>query len=87
MTFRSRCLDDTVHVDIDEVEAGRRSPVSKQARFDMFGAQWLCQEGIGEQVDLADGQVVGRPPVLIDLIELVFGQWAGPKRTVARCLS
>jgi hypothetical protein len=36
-------LDDAVQVDIDEVQAGRGSPVPQQPRLDVFLGQWLLQ--------------------------------------------
>ena len=48
-------LDDPVQVRVDEVQAGRRAPVAEQAGLDMVAAQRLAEQGIVEQVDLADG--------------------------------
>ena len=69
--------DDPVQVGVDEVQAGRRAPVAEQARLDVLGLQRLPQERVVEQVDLADGQVVGGPPVGID-----EGQVGGRQGTI-----
>src|SRR5207247_9863876 len=48
--------DQPVHVDINEIQAGRRAPVPQQTRLDVFGAQRLPQEWIIEKVDLSYGK-------------------------------
>ena len=69
--------DHPADVGVDEVEPRRRPPVAEQPRLDVLGAERLAEERIGEQVDLSDGQVVGRPPVGVDPRQLVVGQWLG----------
>src|SRR5439155_9561289 len=63
-------LDDAVGVDVDKVQAGRRSPVSEQPRLHVGQLQRLAEKGIVKQIDLADGEVVGRPPVGVDELQL-----------------
>ena len=70
-------LDDPVQMDVEEVLARRGSPVAEQARLDVLELQRLLQERIVHQVDLADGQVVGGPPVGVHLAQLLGGQRAG----------
>src|SRR5680860_442487 len=62
--------DDPVQVGKEEVETRRGAPVAEQAGLDVLGPQRLEQERVVEQVDLADREVVGRPPPGIDPGEL-----------------
>ena len=56
-------FDDPVHVEIDEVEAGRRAPVAEEARLDVLELERFLEEGVRKEVDLADREVVrGLPP-------------------------
>ena len=66
--------DQTVHVRVDEVEPGGGPPVPEQPRLDVLGTQRLAQERVVEQVDLPDGQIVGRSPVRIEEGEFGRGQ-------------
>src|SRR5262245_36395804 len=56
-------FDNSVKMDVDEILAGGSPPVAKQAGLDVCKLQRLAQEGVVEEVDLADRQVVGGPPV------------------------
>ena len=58
--------DDTEHV-----QARRRAPVAEQPRLDVLPLQRLLQERVVEQIDLPDREVVGGPPVGVELAELV----------------
>ncbi len=62
-------LDRAIQVRVDEVEAGRRSPVAEQARLDVLGREGFAQQRVGEQVDLADGKVVRGPPPGVEPVE------------------
>ena len=65
-----------VEVGVDEVQARRRAPVAEQARLDVLGLQRLAEQRIVEQIDLADGEIVGRAPVAVyefELREVGFG--------------
>ncbi len=64
-------LDDPVEVGAEHVQAGRRSPVAEQPRLDVLPQQRLPQQRVVQQVDLPDREVVGRPPVGVELAELV----------------
>ena len=66
--------DDAVHVRVDEVEARSRPPVAEEARLDVLGAQRLAQQGIVEQVDLTDREVVRRSPVGVDPGQILVRQ-------------
>ena len=68
--------DQPVELGIDEVEAGRGAPVAEQARLDVLGPQRLPQQRVGLQVDLGDGQVVGRLPVAEQPVQLRFAQFS-----------
>ena len=59
-------LDQPIEVGVDEVEARRGAPMAEQARLDVLFLERLAQQGIVEQVDLADGQIIGRAPVGVD---------------------
>jgi hypothetical protein len=45
--------------------------MSKQARLDVLGPERLAQQRIRHQVNLANGQVVGRTPVRVDKRKLL----------------
>jgi hypothetical protein len=64
-------LDDAIGVGIDEVEPGCRPPVAEQSRLRVLGLERLAQERVLQQVDLAHGQVIGRPPVGVDPRQLI----------------
>jgi hypothetical protein len=65
-------LDDAVEMDVGEVQSGHGAPMAEQARFDMLARKRLLQERIIEEVNLADGEIVGRTPVGVDLVEQVW---------------
>ena len=69
-------LDQPIEVHVDEVEARRRAPVPQEARLDVLLLERLTQQRIVEQVDLADGQIVGGAPVGVDERALAFRQRA-----------
>ena len=56
---------------VDEVDARRSAPVAEQARLDVLGAERLAEQRVLVQVDLSDGQVIGRAPPGIDGAHLV----------------
>lgn len=72
--FEVTGFDGAVKVGVDEVEAGRRSPVAEQARLDVGGSQGLGEQRIGHEVDLAHGKVVRGPPVGVQGAQFVVGQ-------------
>ena len=59
-------LDQPIQMDIDEVQARRRSPVAQQARLDVLLREGLLEQRIVVEIDLADREVVGRSPVGVD---------------------
>ena len=62
-------LDDPVEMDVDEVLAGRRAPVAQQHVLHVRERQRPLQQRIVVEINLADRQIVGGPPVGIDLAE------------------
>jgi hypothetical protein len=44
----------------------------EQTRLDLFRGQRLAQQRIAAQIDLADGEVVARPPPGVQLRDLVL---------------
>ena len=62
-------FDDAVQMHVDEVEAGCRSPMPKQARLDVLQLQRLSQERVVIQIDLASREIVGGAPVCIQLFQ------------------
>ena len=67
-------LDDAVAVGVDEVQAGRGSPMAQQARLDVLRLQRLGEQRVIEQIDLADRKIVGRAPVGVDLAVVLRGK-------------
>ena len=67
--------DEAVHVAKEEVDAGRGAPVANEAVLHVLAGEAVgavlvlevrAHEGVGAQIDLANGQVVGGAPVLVD---------------------
>src|SRR5271163_2202249 len=67
-------LDDPVEVRANHVEARRRAPVPEQTRLDVLTLERLPQERVVEQINLPDREVIRRPPVGVELAELVRRQ-------------
>ena len=81
-------LDDPVKVDVEHIQARRRAPVAEQPWFDVLALQRLFQQRVFEQVDLADGQIVGRSPVGIHRLQFPGGKWgAAGQRFLASGMS
>lgn len=74
---RVAVADDPVQVCIDEVEPGRGAPVSEQPRFDVLGGQRFGKQGVVQQIDLTDREVVRGPPVGVDQFQFFIGQGRG----------
>src|SRR5881394_3900527 len=64
-------LDRSIQMGIDEIQPRSGSPMTEQTGFNMFLLQRLFQQGIVIQVDLPHRKVVCRPPVGVDLVQLV----------------
>ena len=69
--------DRPIEMGVDEVEPRRGSPMPEQPRLDVFRPQWFAKQGIVEQIDLADRQVIRRAPVAVEQIQV-----AGCRMTV-----
>ena len=69
--------DGPVQVGPDEVQARGGAPVAKKPRLDVIRFERLGQQRIGEQVDLAGGQVVGGAPVPVQRGQLGISQRSG----------
>jgi hypothetical protein len=74
--------DRPVQVGVDEVQSGRGPPVPQQPRLHVFRAQRLAQQRVPHQVDLADRQVVRRPPPGVHRLQLSLVERAVPDRGV-----
>src|SRR5436305_807363 len=66
--------NDPVEMRMDEGEPRRGSPMSQQARLDIFGCQWPTQQWIVGEVDLPDGEVIRRAPPSVDRGQLMVGK-------------
>lgn len=69
-------LDQPVAVDIDEVQPRRCPPMSQQSWLDMLKCQRFFEQGIVDELDLSNGEVIRRAPVGIHLVQLIGTQWA-----------
>src|SRR5215475_9493598 len=67
--------DEPVEVHVDEVLAWRGAPVPQQPGLDVLQLQRLLKQGVVVQVDLADGEVIGRPPIGVHVAQELRGQW------------
>ena len=67
-------LDDPVEVHVEHVQARRRAPMAEQPRLDVLALERLLQQRIVEQIDLADRQVVGCPPIGVHRPQFVGGE-------------
>src|SRR5205085_5236622 len=76
-------LDDPVEVRVDQVEARRGPEVAEQPRLDVPRGERLLEQRIVVEVDLADRQIVRRPPVRVDPAELLRRQSSRHRRSSA----
>ena len=75
-------LDQPIEVRVGEVEARRRAPMPEEARLDVLLLERLTQQGIVEQIDLTDRQIIGGAPVSVDERAFGFRQRASGFRRV-----
>ena len=75
-------LDQPIEMRVNEVEARRRAPMPEKARLDVLLLERLTQQGVVEQVDLTDRQIVGGAPVSVDERAFGFRQRASGFRCV-----
>src|SRR5690242_17191469 len=71
---QAKLLDKAIQVNIDEVQTGSSAPVAEQARLDVFELERLPKQRIFVEIDLADGNVIGRAPIGVDLAEFFRGE-------------
>ena len=71
---RSRDLDRSVQVRVDEIEAGHGAEVAEQPRLHVLRLQRLAQERVVEQVDLPDREVVRGSPVGVEKLDFLLRQ-------------
>src|SRR5215475_105289 len=67
-------LDHPVQVNVDEIETGCGSPMTQEPRLDEILCEWLLEQRVVVEIDLADRQVVCGPPVRIHQCPLLVGQ-------------
>jgi len=66
--------DEAVPVDVEEVEPGRRAPVTEEARLDVVECERTFKQRVVFEVDLADREIVGGTEVGVDFLKLVGGE-------------
>src|SRR5262245_48244363 len=71
-------------MDAEYIQTRRGAPVTEQPWLDMFALERLLQEGVVEEVNLADGQVVQCPKVSVYLAEFFRGERACPRLAAVR---
>ena len=62
-------FDQAVQMNVDEILSRRSSPVPEQPWFDLFRFERLPQQGIFEEIDLTDAQIIRGAPVAVHLVE------------------
>jgi hypothetical protein len=67
-------LDDPLEVHMHEVETRRGPPMSGQSRPDRPLFERDLAQRTGIKIDLDDRQFIGRPPVRIDVPQMLRGQ-------------
>src|SRR6185437_2022497 len=54
---------EAVEVEVEKIEAGGGAPVAKEPRLNVVDRQWALKEWVVFEINLADGEIVGGPPV------------------------
>src|SRR5271154_2073475 len=67
-------LDDPVQMDVDEILPWRCSPMGDHQWLDVFKLQRFLQEGIVIEVDLADRDIIGCPPIGVHTTKQVWSE-------------
>jgi len=62
-------VDETVQMNIDEIQPNSRAPVPEQPRLDIFESQRLLQKRIVLEINLAYGEIVGSAPISVHLLQ------------------
>src|ERR1700733_7088209 len=68
-------LDEAVEMNVDEVLPRRRAPVLQQPWLDLLRLERLSQQGVFEEGDLADTEVVGCAPTAVLLDGSAWRSW------------
>ncbi len=63
--------DRAIEVGIDEVEPRRGSPMPEQPRLGVVGLEPLFEQRIVEEIDLANGEIIGGAPVAVEQFQIV----------------
>ena len=67
-------LDDAVEVNVDEIQSWRRAPMAQEAGFDVPALERPLEQRIVVQINLADGEIIGRPPIGVHFAEQFRGE-------------
>ena len=62
-------IDGAIEVHVEKIEAGGRTPMAEESRLDVLERKGLLKQWIVFEIDLANGEIVGGPPIGIH-----FGQ-------------
>src|SRR5688572_16317377 len=61
-------------MNVDEAQGRACAPMSEEALLHMLGLEWLSQQGIGSEIDHADGEIVCGTPIGMHFPQLVVGE-------------
>src|ERR1700733_9163406 len=75
-------LDEAVEMNVDEILPRRRTPVPEQPWLDLLCFERLSQQGVFEQVNLADTEIVGCAPITVHLVEHLWRERTVRKRSL-----
>ena len=62
-------FDEAVEMNVNKILSRRSSPVPEEPWFDLLCLKRLSQQGILEEVDLTDAQIIRGSPVAVHLAE------------------
>jgi hypothetical protein len=60
-----------VQMDVNQAHAGIRSPMSKQANFQMLGGERLAEQGSVAQVNHPETQIQAGSEVCVDILQFI----------------
>ena len=64
-------FDQTVEMDINEVEPGGGTPMPEQTRFDVFELERGFEQGIVLQINLPDREVICGAPIRVHFFQQI----------------
>ena len=70
-------LNHTIQMHIDKVLSRSGPPMAEQVRLDMRSLQWLVEQWVVVQINLANRQIVRSSPIGIHLAKEILGELAG----------